>query len=64
MGKTRCDSGGNAFPGQRGLMIKSAKKPLGALSQQYDIDSCMSETAQFEDLSSYMSLFEEDASED
>ena len=65
-GKTRCDSdclNKIQHPGKRGL-IKPAKKPLGALSQQYDINSMMSETAQFEDLSSYMSLFEEDESGD
>ena len=48
-------------------MIETASKPIsalgaGPLSNYNDIDRCMSETAHFDEMSSFMSLFDEDGS--
>lgn len=48
-------------------MIETANKPMsalaaGPLSNYNDIDRCMSETAHFDEMSSFMSLFDEDGS--
>lgn len=42
-------------------MIETASK-RGQLSNYNDIDRCMSETAHFDEMSSFMSLFDEDGS--